>query len=322
VIHKEKHSNSSIKAMVKHGGLVTDREWPVYLFGLTRDENEDWFIRKVYGYDLNAITLDMLNAVTHKLSEWWRDELDETGTMPQPLTKEEFDDVLIDGAIQIIIRESEIRQFLKRPNYSKKFIHDHMDSIGTIALKGIAPTQWSFKGDEGKYGWKNKPVTGGFAEVICVNDPEHRDNEKHQRRRLPPREKGRWKDTEEYVYVVRFIGEWGKSFAASVLNKRIKMMPERFYRYLSPTAKMLFRVIGGTDYSPITLTLDQCSKILGWKPETTNMTLRITLISRALEGLVKYYFVSSFKSEPKGKPTTHWVIWKKKNWFYPPELKE
>lgn len=308
--------------MVKHGGLVTDREWPIYLFGLTRDEHEDWFIRKVCGHDLNAITLDMLNAVTHKLSEWWREELEETGELPRPLNKEEFENVLIDGAIQIIIRESEIKKFLKRPNYSKKFICDHMERIGTIALKGIAPTQWSFKGDEGKYGWKNKPITGGFAEVICVNDPEYRDNEKYQRKLLPPRKKGRWKGKEEYVYVVRFIGTWGKSFAASVLNQRIKMMPERFYKYLSPTAKMLCRVVVGTNYSPITLTLDQCSKILSWKDAKRDATLKRTLITRALEGLVKYYFISSFKPEPEGKQTAQWVIFKKKNWFYPPELEK
>ena len=319
MINKEKHSNSSIKAMVKHGGLVTDREWPIYLFGLTRDEHEDWFIRKVCGHDLNAITLDMLNAVTHKMSEWWTDELEETGKMPRKLNQTEFDELwrISDGAIEVIIRESEIRKFLKK-NYPKEFIYKHMKRIGHISLEGRAPVAWR-QDRFGQYHWTICEVAGGFADVICVTDPPFDVPERFCGLRLPLRKKGRWKGTEEDVYVVRFIGTWGKAFAASVLNQRVKMMPERFYKYLSPTAKLLCRVITGTNYSPITLDIVQCAEILSWKPEKMNIPLKAILIEKALKELVRYFLVDKI-SDRKGKgESTCWTIWKRKNWFYLPE---
>ncbi|TET68094.1 MAG: hypothetical protein E3J56_11820 [Candidatus Aminicenantes bacterium] len=140
---KKKKPDGSIKAMVKTGGLVTDREWPIYLFGLTKKEGEDWLIRKVGGYDLSAMTLDMLNAVTHKMSEWWKDELEETGEMPPKLNRAEFDELWLssDGAIEVFIKESEIRKFLKK-NYPKEFIYKHMKRIGHISLEGRAPVDW------------------------------------------------------------------------------------------------------------------------------------------------------------------------------------
>lgn len=319
---KEKKSSKRIMAMVKRGGLVTDRLWPIYLFGLTREENEDWFIRKVFGHDLNAITLDMLNAITHKLSEWWLDELEEKGTLPQKLTAQEFKELWneCDGSIEVYIKESEIRKFLKK-DYPKEFIYKHMKRVGHISLEGRAPVEW--KRDQrdpmGRFRWTVCEVTGGFADVICLRDPPSAETKKFQKYRLPVREKGRWKGTEEDLYVVRFIGTWGRGFALHILNQRIKMLPERFYRYLSPTAKMLCRIVTGTNYSPITLTLDQILKMLGWKGELTNMSLRKTLITRAWEQLEKYYFIKTFKSEPENKPTTHWVIWKRGGWFYEPE---
>ena len=121
--------------------------------------------------------------------------------------------------------------------------------------------------------------------------------------------------------MVEFIGSWGQNFAVRILNQRIKMLPERFYEYLSPTAKMLCRIVTGTKYSPITLTLDQISKILGWKDATRDASLKRKLITRGFESLVKYYFINSFKTEPKEKekPIKEWVIWKRKDWFYEPE---
>ena len=315
----KKKPDSSIKAMVKAGGLVTDREWPIYLFGLTRDEGEDWLIRKVGGYDLNAIMLDMLNAVTHKLSEWWREQLDETGTMPKPLTKEEFDDIWLqgDGAIEVFIRESEIREFLKK-DYPKEFIYKHMKNIGHISLEGNAPVDW--KQDHlGQYRWTMRPVTGGFADVICVTDPPFEVPERFQGLRLPPRKKGRWKGTEEDLYVVRFIGTWGKAFTASVLNRRVKMMPERFYQHLSPTAKMLFRVLSGTTYSPVTLDIVQCAKILSWKPEKMNIPLKAILVERAWKELMRYFLVDKISDRKGKRELTCWTIWKRANWFYLPE---
>ncbi len=310
---KEKRSGNRIKAMVNCGGLVTDREWPIYLFGLARDETDDWFIRKVFGHDLNAITLDMLNAVTHKLSAWWREELKETGKMPRALTITECNKVVADGGFVVIITDSEIRKFLKK-NYRKEFIYKHMKRIGNISLEGRAPVAWKRDQEDlkNRFRWTVCEITGGFADVACLNDDEDR------LKKLPAREKGRWRDTKENVYMVEFIGSWGQSFAVRILNQRVKMLPERFYKYLSPTAKMLCRVVTGTNYSPIILTLDQISKILGWKPETTNRTLRTTLITRGFESLVKYYFINSFKTEGENKPS-QWVIWKRKDWFYEPE---
>ncbi len=319
---KSEASGKKVMAMVNRGGLVTDREWPIYLFGLTKDKSEDWFIRKVFGHDLNAITLDMLNAVTHKLSAWWRKEQKETGKMPRLLTADEFNDLWIDsdGAIEVYIKESEIRKFLKK-NYPKEFIYKHMKRIGNISLEGRAPVAWKRDQEEpdGRFRWTVCEVTGGFADVICLRNPPSAETKRFQKYCLPVRKKGRWKGTEEDLYVVRFIGTWGKSFAGSVLNRRIKMMPERFYRYLSPTAKMLCRVVTGTTYSPVTFNIIQCAKILGWKPEKMNISLKAILVERAWKELVKYFFINKVSKRQGEKESINWTIWKRKEWFYEPE---
>ena len=91
-----------MKAMIKAGGLVTDKEWPVLLFGIAAREG-DWQIEKVYGY--------CLNAVTHKLSEWWREELDKIGLLPEDeITRKVMKELAKDdGGIALVISDSEIR---------------------------------------------------------------------------------------------------------------------------------------------------------------------------------------------------------------------
>lgn len=313
-----KNKHRTTKAMIKAGGLVTDKEWPIYLFGLTGGGG--WLIEKVHGFELNPITLDMLNVVTHKLSEWWREEFLETGKMPKPLTQKEFDEIKERGAIEIIIRDSEIKRHLKK-DYSKDFIYKHIKKIGTIALEGKAPVKWERDSYSGNYHWALREITGGFAEVICVNDPDPFVDERYRPLRPPPRKKGRWKGIEENVYVVRLIGTWGLAFAGAVLNQRVRMLPEKFYRFLSLTEKMIFRVISGTRYSPVTFDVIQCAKMLGWKTKKINVSLKGLLISRALDNLVKYQFINSFKKEGR-KDSTRWTIWKRRGWFFPLESKQ
>ncbi|TET68095.1 MAG: hypothetical protein E3J56_11825 [Candidatus Aminicenantes bacterium] len=167
--------------------------------------------------------------------------------------------------------------------------------------------------------WTICEVTGGFADVICVTDPPFDVPERFRGLRLPARKKGRWKGTEEDLFVVRFIGTWGKAFAMHVLNQRVKMMPERFYQYLSSTAKMLCRVITGTNYSPITLDIIQCAKILSWKPEKMNIPLKAILVERAWKELMRYFLVDKISDRKGEGELTHWTIWKRANWFYLPE---
>jgi hypothetical protein len=126
---------------------------------------------------------------------------------------------------------------------------------------------------------------------------------------------------EENVYIVRFIGRWGIAHALNVHNRKVIVMPERFYTRLSASQKILWRAISGKDINPVILNTLQIARVLGWKEEVVNTRDRVRKIERILTGFKEEWFVDDFSRDVDDKGAiVFWYIWKRKDRFQEPKL--
>lgn len=319
----------TILFMSKAGGLATEERLPIIIFGLggevknyridniSRTVNE----KKVF----TSATLDLLDAVTHKMTKWWREAL-EKGNVPDKFevsTIEQFmalvrrsDSIkfmeFIDEEFAAVaISDGEIRDCLGKPHWSSCLIKGKIKNIGRWSLDGEVPV---FSAEDG---WINVPLTGGFAEVLVASEEERYF--KYRSDRLLRGEFG--KGREENVYVVRFIGTWGTAYALSVFNRNVRLFPKRFYTDLSKNAKMLFRAVCGKEGLDVTfINIIQIAKILDWRLPLTNISQRISIAQGIWKELYTHGFIikESLKRY-KDKEEAFWCIKRRKDWFNPPK---
>ena len=98
--------------LIKSGGIVTDKEMPIALLGISGVEQ--YGIKKVYGNILNAVTLDFLNMVTHRARERWMTQIDIDGGEITWTMLEEIWAEIPNMFNMIIISEYEIRKFFEK----------------------------------------------------------------------------------------------------------------------------------------------------------------------------------------------------------------
>ena len=168
----EKTQDDIVMELIKKGGIATDRRMPIILFGfggVTKNYKITEVSRRVNNERVfTSQTLDFLDAVSHKATEWWREAI-EKDSIPEQLELKSIEDVIAlskEKSIEtsepdfatVIISDGEIRGFIKK-NLSASQIKKSIKNIGRFTLEGEAPL--FFKGD----GWINLPLTGGFAEV-------------------------------------------------------------------------------------------------------------------------------------------------------------
>lgn len=312
-----------VMELIKKGGIATDRRMPIILFGfggVTKNYKITEVSRKVNNERVfTSQTLDILDAVSHKATEWWRDGI-EKDSIPEQFELRSIEDVIAlskEKCIEtsepdfatVIISDGEIRGFIKK-NLSASQIKKSIKNIGRFTLEGEAPL--FLKGD----GWINLPLTGGFAEVWVASE-EKRYHKYRSTRKLRGMD-GEHK--EENVYIIRFIGTWGLCYMLNLFNRRVRVFPPRFYSDLSADAKMLFRAICGKEDLEFTfINIIQITKIFDWKAQTTkrNIYRRILRIESLFNELYKNGFLTSYQKYGR-REKTYWKVQVRKNWFNPP----
>ncbi|MCK4827272.1 hypothetical protein KA005_66695 [bacterium] len=320
----------AIMQKVDAGGLTTEERLPIIIFGLgglTKNYRIDDFSRKVNDKKVfTADTLDVLDAVTHKMSNWWRKEIKE-GRIPEDFrigNVEEFmgivkycdtEETPDEGFNTVIISDGQIRRSIYKPKWSKSYIQKTIENIGSWTMKGLLPYRFA------EDGLVNIPWTGGLAEIGVASKLEQ-----YSRYRSKRKLRGKFgKDAEENVYIVRFIGRWGITYAASVANRKVIVFPERFYRGLSANARIIWRAFCGKEYiNPVVININQIAKILDWKEEVVSVRQRVIWIEKIFKELESYWFIERFaRHDEKDNNPIHWHIWKRRNWFFKPkQIKE
>ena len=308
------------------GGLITDESLSVIIFGkggLTKNYRIDEFSIKVNDKKVfTADTLDILDAVTHKMSEWWRREIKE-GRVPEDFEIKSIREFISlaeycnarefpeEGFDTVVISDREIRQSAHKPYWNKDYIRKTIENIGRWTVKGMIPYRFA------EDGLINIPCTGGLAEVFVASEKEPYSKYRSKRKL-----KGKFgKGKEENVYIVRFIGHWGTALAASVANRKVKVFPERFYKKLSANAKILWRALVAKEHiNPVHLNIYQIARIFGWKEEVENIRERKGRIEKILKELKYLWFIDHFRRDDEEDDNPiHWHIWKRKNWFFEPK---
>lgn len=311
---------------VDAGGLTAERGLPIILFGLggfTKKYKVEKLSRKVDDEKVfTSDTLDVLDAVNLKLSQWWRDKIKE-GQIPEmdeiESVREFMGIVNYCDSIEYpkkdfftaVISGGEIRSLIYRPHWSKSYIRKTIKNIG----------RWSLDGDVPVYSrednWIYVPHTGGFAEVTVANEGKQYHTYRSGRKLRGKYGKGK----EENVYIVRFIGRWGIAHALNVHNRKVIVMPERFYIKLSASQKILWRAISGKDINPVILNILQIARILGWQEEVVSPRDRVRKIEKILTGFKEEWFVDDFSRDVDDKEgVVFWYILKRKDWFQDPKL--
>jgi hypothetical protein len=312
-----------VMKLIKKGGIVTDRRMPIILFGFggaTKNYKITEVSRRVNNQRVfTSQTLDILDAVSHKATEWWRDAI-EKDSIPEcfelngieevfALSKEKFIETSEPDFATVIISDGEIRGFIKK-NLSASQIKKSIKNIGRFTLEGEAPLL--FKSGR----WINLPLTGGFAEVWVASE-EKRYHKYRSTRKL----RGKYGEhKEENVYIIRFIGTWGLCYMLNLFNRKVRVFPPRFYSDLSADAKMLFRAICGKEDLEFTfINIIQIVKIFDWKAQTTkrNIYRRILRIESLFNELYKNGFLTNYQKYGK-REKTYWKVQVRKNWFNPP----
>ncbi len=305
--------------LIKSGGIVTDKEMPIALLGISGVEQ--YGIKKVYGNILNAVTLDFLNMVTHRARERWMTQIDiDVGEITWTMLEEIWAEIP-NMFNTVIISEYEIRKFFEK-KFRKKYgnsalIYKHMKNIGTISLDGLIPVRYE---KDGEKCWHHLDVTGGFAEVHCTTDDNLPEWYEKFREII---DKGKLKGEEKRIFIVRFIGTWGLNFALNVLNDRVRIFPPRFYKNLSPNARQLFRMISARKNKRGTFTLQQLRKLFKWVGDWGNILKQISDIEKIWEELKasENHFINWFSEKNEGEGT-EWTYERNENWFYLPKKRE
>ena len=320
---KEKTQDDKVMKLIKEGGIATDRRMPIILFGFggaTKNYKITEVSRRVNNERVfTSQTLDILDAVSHKATEWWREAI-EDNSIPEQFELRSIEDVIAlskEKSIEtsepdfstVIISDGEIRGFIKK-NLSASQIKKSIKNIGRFTLEGEAPLLFK----EGR--WINLPLTGGFAEVWIASE-EKRYHKYRSTRKL----RGKYGEhKEENVYIIRFIGTWGLCYMLNLFNRRVRVFPPRFYSDLSADAKMLFRAICGKEDLEYTfINFIQITKIFDWKAHTTkrNIYRRILRIESLFNELYKNGFLTNCQKYGK-REKTYWKVQVRKNWFNPP----
>jgi len=308
---KNKGKRDKIEKFIKSGGVVTDREIPIALLGITKIANSpDYEIREVHGKIKDPITLDFLNMVTHKARERWMPQLgDADGEITEKMLYEIWSQVP-NFFNTIIMSEYDVKKFFERlgKKYGdRKLIYRHMKNIGTISLDGKIPTRYV----NGK--WGQKDIAGGFAQVTCTTDknlPEQYESFKKAISR------GKYKGKEKRIYIVTFIGDWGANMVLNILNDRVRMFPDRTYANLSKNARLLLRIIVARRNCRGRIDISQMCKLFSWK-DWGNIHDQISKVEKIWAELKhkKNHFVIWTKRKGKGK-NTEWTFERRGNWFF------
>lgn len=299
--------------LIKSGGIVTDKEMPIALLGISGVEQ--YGIKKVYGNILNAVTLDFLNMVTHRARERWMTQIDIDGGEITWTMLEEIWAEIPNMFNMIIISEYEIRKFFEK-KFRKKYgdsalIYKHMKNIGSISLDGLIPVRYE---RDGQKCWHHLDVTGGFAEVHCTTDDNLPEWYEKFREII---DKGKLKGEEKRIFIVRFIGTWGLNYVLNVINDRVRIFPPRFYKNLSPNARQLFRMISARKNKRGTFTLQQLHKLFKWVGDWGNILKQISDIEKIWGELKssENRFIHWFNRKNEGEEI-EWSYERNEGWFY------
>lgn len=306
---KESKGTRTRNDLIKLGGIVTDKEMPIYLLSITGIiKAPSYSIKRCTSAALDPITLDMLNAVTHVAYRQWIShkavELWFSKSPEEIISLEVFKDFNCEWPHTfntVFIKESEINTILGK-NYDPKFIYKHMKNIGLIAFDGTLPVFWK----EG--GWKELDVSGGFADVKYVTEnnawDEHREWHK----------KGIHKGKEKRIWVIEFIGSWGQNFALNILNKRVRIFPKLTYEKLSFRARHLCKLIFGGKNNRGRITLPQMRILFGWKGDWGNVSHQISKVNKIWKELKLVKAISNPNIKGKGE-NIRWN-WERNNKFF------
>ena len=296
-----------VNKLIKIGGIATDKEMPIALIGIAGiSKSPRYEIEKCSKEFFNPITIDMLNAVTHKAYDQWSkhkaiNKWNEM-TEDEQISLDVFEDFVREWPYTfdtVFIKESEIRNILGK-NYNSDFIYKHMMNIGFLAIHGKLPVFWK----NGK--WVSRDIAGGIALVECVGEKDKWNDYREFH------EKGRYKGEEKRIYVVRFNAGWGHNFALNILNNRIRVFPKLTYDELSYNARQLCRIIFGRKNKKGIFTFQQILILLNWK-KSPNISKQTIAINKIFEDLKKKKAIKKFTTD--GKSEFKKWRWEKRNKF-------
>lgn len=180
---------------------------------------------------------------------------------------------------RIIFSDSEFRKTLDLPSniYTNKKIAEIVSDYSDLKLKGEVLGYWDEKEDE----WHDILLNGSFVDVLIDK---------------PRRIKGNYP---EHIYF--FMMNIGGFFHfQNFLYHKVKLFPQRFYR-MRPESQNLYRFL--TRYTNIDLTLNEISKIIGYKEDAKNERQRIGWIINHLDEIKKNRLVQRYRPKGTGKGT-------------------
>jgi hypothetical protein len=258
---------------IEAGGVASENLTAELLFGESKKfkVSGDLRIRMDGKRIVNADTWDTLDVLAHKITQMWIEDLKKQGIVP---LREEFSE----GELQFFLSQTEIPTFVvisfeehkrllgQMASSSRARVTKQIKSVGNLHYEGNLsfPTK-----DHGRVSFY---VNGSFADIYIPEDEESWDwvrSSPQFAAQAEKLEKGGG-------YIINLTGHiWGMLFFLNTLNRNIRMLPQRFYKELSASAKLLFRLTlvkaqGRVD-------LNQIVKVMGWDPEVTREGLRLRL---------------------------------------------
>lgn len=295
------------------GGVASENLTAELLYGPTKKfkVSGDLRIRMDGKRIVNADTWDTLDVLAHKITQMWIEDLKKQGIVP---LREKFSE----GELQLLLSQTEIPTFVivsfeehkrllgQMASSSRARIIKQTKSVGNLHYEGNLsfPTK-----DHGRVSFY---VNGSFADIYIPEDEESWDwvrSSPQFAAQADKLEKGGG-------YIINLTGHiWGMLFFLNALNRNIRMLPPRFYKELSASAKLLFRLTLAKAQGRVDL--NQIVKVMGWDPEVTpdGLRKRLNEIQKTWTELVEHGFIKKVPEAVEERGLLTWHFERVVNWF-------